>query len=146
MVSGLSRHARCFIEDSGLRTIRLRQIPRTRPPLSNLEAKCNRKEAICFSRSRKRHRAVERCCSRRKHDSYATRSHSIERRNPTAAGGSGKRRGPSSLRHLDRRWSRKNEKIPRFFQKSRGKQQGGADVGWLSVSSLECGFLADRTS
>jgi hypothetical protein len=51
MVSGLSRHVRCFIEDSGLRTIRLRQIPRTRPPLSNLEAnirpKSNRKEAIC---------------------------------------------------------------------------------------------------
>jgi hypothetical protein len=30
-------------------------------------------------------------------------------------------------------------------QKNRGKL-GGADVGWLSVSSLECGFLVDRTS
>src|ERR1700730_15883914 len=39
----------------------------------------------------------------------------------------------------------KRENTP-VFQKSRGKQQGGADVGWLSVSSLECGFLADRTS
>jgi len=29
-------------------------------------------------------------------------------------------------------------------QKNRGKL-GGADVGWLSVSSLECGFLVDRT-
>lgn len=27
-----------------------------------------------------------------------------------------------------------------------GVNNRGCDVGWLSVSSLECGFLADRTS
>ena len=37
----------------------------------------------------------------------------------------------------------KTRKYP-GFSKERGKRQGVADVGWLSVSSLECGFLADR--
>src|ERR1700730_17673107 len=40
----------------------------------------------------------------------------------------------------------KNEKIPRFFKRAEVNNRGGAVVGWLSVSSLECGFLADRTS